>query len=48
MFPKESEEKIAKLHLKKIGVELTTLSKEQASYIGVEQKGPFKPSYYRY
>ena len=48
MFPKESEEKIAKLHLEKIGVELTTLSKEQASYIGVEQKSPFTLSYYRY
>ena len=48
MLPKELDEKVARLHLKKIGVELTTLSKEQASYIGVEQKGPFKPSYYRY
>jgi adenosylhomocysteinase len=48
MLPKELDEKVAKLHLEKIGVELTTLSKEQASYIGVEQKGPFKPSYYRY
>ena len=48
MLPKELDEKVASLHLKKIGVELTTLSKDQASYIGVEQKGPFKPSYYRY
>lgn len=48
MLPKELDEKVAKLHLEKIGVELTTLSKEQAIYIGVEQKGPFKPSYYRY
>jgi len=48
MLPKELDEKVAKLHLEKIGVELTTLSKEQASYIGVEQKGPFKPIYYRY
>ena len=48
MLPKELDEKVARLHLKKIGVELTTLSKDQASYIGVEQKGPFKPSYYRY
>ena len=47
MLPKELDEKVAKLHLEKIGVELTTLSKEQASYIGVEQKGTFKPSYYR-
>ena len=48
MLPKELDEKVAKLHLEKIGVELTTLSKEQASYIGVEQKGPFTLSYYRY
>jgi len=48
MLPKELDEKVARLHLDKIGVELTNLSKDQASYIGVEQKGPFKPSYYRY
>ena len=48
MLPKELDEKVARLHLEKIGVELTTLSEDQASYIGVEQKGPFKPSYYRY
>jgi len=48
MLPKELDEKVARLHLNKIGVELTNLSKDQASYIGVEQKGPFKPSYYRY
>ena len=48
MLPKELDEKVAKLHLEKIGVELTTLSKEQPSYIGVEQKGPFTLSYYRY
>ena len=48
MLPKELDEKVARLHLDKIGVELTNLSKDQANYIGVEQKGPFKPSYYRY
>ena len=48
MLPKELDEKVARLHLEKFGVELTTLSEDQASYIGVEQKGPFKPSYYRY
>ena len=48
MLPKELDEKVARLHLEKIGVELTTLSEDLASYIGVEQKGPFKPSYYRY
>jgi len=47
-LPKELDEEVARLHLEKIGVKLTTLSKEQASYIGVSQKGPFKPDYYRY
>ncbi len=48
MLPKHLDEKVAKLHLKKIGVELTELNQEQAEYIGVEVKGPFKPDYYRY
>ena len=48
MLPKHLDEKVAKLHLAKIGVELTELSKEQADYIGVEVQGPFKPEYYRY
>jgi adenosylhomocysteinase len=48
MLPKHLDEKVAKLHLKKIGVELDELSQEQAKYIGVEVKGPFKPDYYRY
>lgn len=48
MLPKHLDEKVAKLHLKKIGVELDELSAEQAKYIGVEVKGPFKPDYYRY
>ena len=48
MLPKHLDEKVAKLHLNKIGVELTELRKDQADYIGVEQKGPFKPEYYRY
>lgn len=48
MLPKHLDEKVAALHLKKIGVELDTLSNEQAKYIGVESKGPFKPDYYRY
>ncbi len=47
-LPKHLDEKVAELHLAKIGVELETLSKDQADYIGVEQKGPFKPEYYRY
>ncbi len=48
MLPKELDEKVAKLHLKKIGVELTELRKDQADYIGVKQEGPFKPEHYRY
>ena len=47
-LPKKLDEKVAALHLKKIGVELETLSPEQAKYIGVEVDGPFKPEYYRY
>ncbi|GAB2760981.1 adenosylhomocysteinase [Salinimicrobium soli] len=48
MLPKHLDEKVAALHLEKIGVELTELSEEQAKYIGVEVTGPFKPEYYRY
>lgn len=48
MLPKHLDEKVAKLHLEKIGVELTELSQEQADYIGVEVDGPFKAEYYRY
>ncbi|MBC6399409.1 MAG: adenosylhomocysteinase [Ekhidna sp.] len=48
MLPKHLDEKVAALHLKKIGVELDVLTTDQAEYIGVEVKGPFKPEYYRY
>jgi len=48
MLPKHLDEKVAKLHLEKIGVELTELKPEQAKYIGVKVEGPFKPDYYRY
>ncbi|HCZ35695.1 MAG TPA: adenosylhomocysteinase [Cytophagales bacterium] len=48
MLPKHLDEKVASLHLKKIGVELDELTPEQAKYIGVSVKGPFKPEYYRY
>jgi adenosylhomocysteinase len=48
MLPKHLDEKVAMLHLKKIGVELDVLSPSQAKYIGVDAKGPFKPEYYRY
>lgn len=47
-LPKHLDEKVARLHLAKIGVELETLSDEQANYIGVKVEGPFKPEYYRY
>ena len=48
MLPKHLDEKVAKLHLEKIGIELTELRKDQADYIGVKVQGPFKPEYYRY
>ncbi len=48
MLPKHLDEKVAKLHLNKLGVELEELSKDQADYIGVNIEGPFKPEYYRY
>jgi adenosylhomocysteinase len=48
VLPKELDEKVARLHLSALGVELTELSKEQADYIGVKVEGPYKPSHYRY
>ena len=48
MLPKHLDEKVAYLHLSKIGVELETLSKDQADYIGVKVNGPYKPEHYRY
>ncbi|HLU86904.1 MAG TPA: adenosylhomocysteinase, partial [Taishania sp.] len=48
MLPKHLDEKVAKLHLAKIGVELETLTEEQAAYIGVDVNGPFKAEHYRY
>ncbi len=47
-LPKKLDEKVAALHLPKLGVKLTQLTKEQASYLGVSQEGPFKPEHYRY
>jgi adenosylhomocysteinase len=47
-LPKHLDEKVARLHLKKIGVHLTELTPEQAAYIGVTQTGPYKPDHYRY
>jgi adenosylhomocysteinase len=48
MLPKHLDEKVAALHLERIGAELTTLKEYQADYIGVKVEGPFKPEYYRY
>ena len=48
MLPKELDEEVARLHLDKLGVKLTKLTKEQADYIGVPEKGPYKPPHYRY
>ncbi len=47
-LPKKLDEEVARLHLEKIGVKLTTLSKKQADYIGVPVEGPYKPEFYRY
>ncbi len=47
-LPKHLDEKVAMLHLDKLGAKLTKLSDEQASYIGVPTQGPFKPDHYRY
>jgi adenosylhomocysteinase len=48
VLPKHLDEKVAALHLEKLGVKLTQMSKKQADYIGVPQTGPFKPDHYRY
>jgi len=48
VLPKNLDEKVAMLHLERLGVQLTTLSEEQAAYISVDQAGPFKPDHYRY
>lgn len=48
MLPKSLDEKVARLHLAKIGVELETLSSDQAAYLGIPVEGPFKPEHYRY
>src|SRR5690606_28696679 len=48
VLPKHLDEKVAKLHLDKLGAKLTQLSDEQAAYIGVSPQGPFKPEHYRY
>ena len=48
ILPKKLDEEVARLHLEKIGVKLTKLTKEQAAYLGVPQNGPYKPEHYRY
>ena len=48
VLPKHLDEKVARLHLQRIGANLTSLSNEQAAYIGVEVEGPYKPEHYRY
>ena len=47
-LPKHLDEEVARLHLAKIGVELTELTEEQATYIGIPKDGPYKPDHYRY
>jgi adenosylhomocysteinase len=47
-LPKRLDEKVASLHLAKIGAKLTKMTPEQAKYLGIAQNGPFKPEYYRY
>jgi adenosylhomocysteinase len=47
-LPKHLDEKVARLHLEKIGVKLTKLTDKQSAYIGIPQNGPFKPDLYRY
>jgi adenosylhomocysteinase len=48
VLPKQLDEKVARLHLAKLGARLTELSEEQAGYIGVTTQGPFKAEHYRY
>jgi adenosylhomocysteinase len=48
VLPKPLDEKVARLHLTKIGAKLTTLTREQADYLGLEIEGPYKPERYRY
>ena len=48
ILPKKLDEEVARLHLEKIGVKLTTLTDEQAAYLGVPVEGPYKPEHYRY
>ena len=48
VLPKHLDERVARLHLDRLGVKLTTLTAEQAAYTGLAKEGPYKPDYYRY
>jgi adenosylhomocysteinase len=48
VLPKHLDEEVARLHLDKLGVKLTRLTKDQADYLGMSVDGPYKPNYYRY
>jgi adenosylhomocysteinase len=48
VLPKHLDEKVARLHLARIGAQLTTLTRKQADYLGVPVEGPYKPDHYRY
>ena len=48
VLPKQLDEKVASLHLKKLGAQLTRMTEAQAHYLGVDQNGPYKPDHYRY
>ena len=48
MLPKHLDEKVASLHLKKLGAQLTRMTEAQAKYLGIDMNGPFKPDHYRY
>jgi adenosylhomocysteinase len=48
VLPKRLDEKVARLHLDKLGVKLTQLTNKQAEYLGIPSEGPFKPDFYRY
>ncbi len=48
MLPKHLDEKVARLHLKKLGIDIDELSSDQASYLGISVEGPYKPDHYRY
>jgi adenosylhomocysteinase len=47
-LPKKLDEEVARLHLGQLGVKLTTLTKQQADYLGISPEGPYKPEHYRY